>query len=138
MEAGLPVLPFVSDFIEMRELTRALGEVVVKNPEVESWVFKCNGETGGQGVGVYTLPRGIVAVLGKIQEQHRRERGLNEEGVRMKKGESVELGHFRSIIDIIDQTLLPKLKLPLCSPYKTPEHFLKAFLKSGGIIESYC
>lgn len=41
----------------------------------------------------------------------------------------MELVHFKSIMSIVEQTLFPKLKIAIPSTYKTPEQFLKSFLK---------
>ena len=38
-------------------------------------------------------------------------------------------------MEIIEQTLSAKLKIAISSIYKNSDHFIKAFLKEGGVIE---
>lgn len=73
----LPVLPSISEFIEIGELSRAFSEIIIKNPQVQTWVFKINSSSNSQGLALYSLPKTITSILLKIQEQQRKDKSLN-------------------------------------------------------------
>ncbi|KAM7039336.1 IQ domain-containing protein H isoform 2-T3 [Acridotheres tristis] len=121
--AGVPTPPGEWDIHSREQLLRALSRLVLDNPRVQRWLFKVDGERGGDG----TAFCDVISHL---------------ECYTCVQGHGPGLGSARELALVKISQELPGLLAQHVQPvnekrFPTWEKFLQTFLTQGGVIEAF-
>ncbi|NXB52295.1 IQCH protein, partial [Leucopsar rothschildi] len=121
--AGVPTPPGEWDIHSKEQLLRALSRLVLDNPGVQRWLFKVDGERGGDG----TAFCDVISHL---------------ECYPCIQGHGPGLGSARELALVKISQELPGLLAQHVQPvnekrFPTWEKFLQTFLTQGGVIEAF-
>ncbi|NWT74696.1 IQCH protein, partial [Prunella himalayana] len=128
--AGVPTPPGEGDIHSREQLLRALSRLVLDNPEVQRWLFKVDGERGGDGTAFCEVTSHLECHPWIQREQQ----GHGPEV--WSESQAREL----ALVKISQE--LPGLLAQHVQPvnekrFPTWEKFLQTFLTQGGVIEAF-
>ncbi|XP_064578327.1 IQ domain-containing protein H isoform X2 [Zonotrichia leucophrys gambelii] len=128
--AGVPTPPGEGDIHSREQLLRALGRLLLDNPEVQRWLFKVDDERAGDGTAFCDVSAHLQCHPWIQREQQ--ERGLQV----WSESRAREL----ALVKISQE--LPGLLAQHVQPvnekrFPTWEKFLQTFLTQGGVIEAF-
>ena len=119
--SDLPVAPGAIEISDKEEMINNLALLVIKNPNIDTWVFKIDDEFAGRGLALYSLPTRIKNLVSRIPQ--------NEEPVEMfvtaNKNvnspwlETVDVGVLNYLRGMLEKSVSQRFKICMPSLYQT-------------------